>query len=521
MSHHDETNDPKDHPVSEGNLPSYQAIAYRERLPDLCFVEDAFCGLGAWYRDGAVRDEKKAQKYLPRETKERSDSYKSRFSRSVFFEKFKPAIKGFAGILPVDSLSDDVFPGIEECQTDVDLRGTNLEAFFSAADEAALRDGAVGIMVEFPRQPRDEKGQKLIRSAADEKKFKLRPYLCIIERQQIINWKVSYANGKMRIEMLCLKEHTMEPDGLYGEKEATYYRILRPGSWELWEVKRVQGKWEAELIDEGGTTLKEIPLVMYSVTDVCPFDAEPPFKNLAEMNFSHYQLYSDYRELIRKLCLPVPVRKGLVMPGAPVDNLPPLILGPNSCVDIPTDGDFYFAEPSGAAIAAIRLELDKLVEEMTRVTLGFLSSESGEAKTATEVQLAAGSTQASLAGMALMKESAIEEVFRLWASYYGQEAGGSASINKDILQVRLDPQIIAAYSAMAAQNQISLLTFLKMLKEGQVLPRDVEPDTEAEQVSQQMEERQKQAMEVAAAQAELNPRKGEEGQGYDGKKPPT
>lgn len=317
----------------------------------------------------------------------------------------------------------------------------------------------------------------------------------------------------MQLDMLCLKERTLEPDGLYGEKEETYYRVLRPGSWELWEVERVQGKWEAELIDEGETTLSEIPIVMYSVTDVCPFDAEPPFKNLAEMNFSHYQLYSDYRELMRKLCLPVPVRKGLVMPGQPVSDLPSLILGPNSCVDIPSEGDFYFAEPSGSAIAAIRLELDKITEEMTRITLGFLSSETGEAKTATEVQLAAGSTQASLAGMALMKESAIEEVFRLWASYYSLDYGGSASVNKDILQVRLDPQIISAYSAMAAQNQISLLTFLKMLKEGQVLPRDVEPDTEAEQVLQETEERQKRAMEVAAAQAKANPRRGEEGQG--------
>ncbi len=470
---------------------------------------DSYRGRSAWFAHGKVVDQVKAKQYLPKQSLEPQSSYTDRLARSPYDQRFRAAIEAFAGLLPIDSLSEDAHPTIEEYRKDIDLRGNNLDAFWDKADEMSLRDGFSGVLVEFPRQPRDENGEKLIKTAADEKKFRLRPYLCLIDRRDIISWRISYINGKMQVLQAVIRECRVEAADIYGEEEETYYRVLRPGSFDVWKLKKEnegKGDWVAELVEEGKTSLSEVPLVLYSATDTCPFEAEPPLMNLASLNLSYYQLYSDYRELIYRLCLPVPVRKGLVMEGqTEFSNLPPLVLGPNSCVDVPTSGDFFFAEPTGSALGTIRTELDAIASAMDRATLGFLSGDAGSEKTATEVQFRSGSTQASLAGMARMKESAIENVFRLWASYYQADVGGGATINKDILQLALDPHLLNTLSQLTEKKQLSLLTFLRTIKEGKVLPRSIDPKEELTQIQQQVDNETKLALERQAAMVVIAP----------------
>lgn len=473
------------------------------------FTAEIYRGKSSWFQDGKITDKKVVAKYLPQEYLEPPQAYTGRIGRSPFNAAFKQAIEAFAGLLPIDSLSEDIHPTIEEYRKDVDLRGNNLDAFWDKADEMTLRDGMVGVLVEFPRQPRDEKGQPLIRTAADEKRFKLRPYLCLIDRRDIISWRVSYLNGKMQIQQIVIKECRIEPKDLFGEEEEIYYRVLRPGSFEVWQVRREndgKGEWVAELIEQGKTSLQEVPLVLYSATDTCPFEAEPPLKNLSELSVTWLQVASGRYELLHRVNMPVPVRKGLVMPGqVEFSGLPPLVIGPNSCVDVPETGDFFFAEPSGASLAESRAELNELSLAMDRATLGFLSGDAGSEKTATEVQFRSGSTQASLAGMARMKESALENVFRLWAAYYSSEIGGSATINKSILQMATDPQQIDVFSKLAAQKQISLLTLLKMLKEGKILPRDCNPEEELQRIQEQSSEEARASLEQQKAVMALSP----------------
>ena len=87
-----------------------------------------------------------------------------------------------------------------------------------------------------------------------------------------------------------------------------------------------------------------MPLVWFGATGSRFGVGAVPLAGLADLSIQHFQLRSDLAELIHKLSMPVPVRK-----GASTDALgrpAPLTIGPNSAIDLPVEGDFFFAEPA-------------------------------------------------------------------------------------------------------------------------------------------------------------------------------
>jgi len=100
--------------------------------------------------------------------------------------------------------------------------------------------------------------------------------------------------------------------------------------------------------------------------------------------------------------MPVPVRK-----GAPigVDGKPaPLILGPNTAVDLPSEGgDFMFAEPSGKSLERHQSEIQHVEQLMDRSSLNFLYG--ANVKTATEASLRASQVASSVSALVRNKSA--------------------------------------------------------------------------------------------------------------------
>lgn len=408
--------------------------------------------------------------YLPQEPKEKPDAYKKRLGRTKFDSRFAPAIRGYAGLLSDFMLSDDVPSSITDAQKNIDQQGNSLKSFFTSVDEAVLRDGGCGILVEFPPEPTDDEGNPLIQSAADERAFELRPYLLQIDRRDILNWDVEYVQGKPFINQVVIREHREVKSGRFGCELVVRYRVLFPGGWEIWKiVPDPNGKsgWRADLLEQGQTNLDRVPLVWYSVSEGKLFQGLPPFLNMARLNIEHLQKRSDLNECLHKVNMPVPVRKGAVKPGGaaaktPTQTPPSLTIGPNSVVDVPVDGDFYFAEPTGAAIAASQADIDKIEKSMDRVSLAFLSGDGD--RTATEVILETAQTQATLKGVGERKKSCIEQVFDLWCDYTGDSEPGSIEQNEKILQVPPSPQevqVILDAMGVKFSNRLGLMMLMQ------------------------------------------------------------
>ncbi|MEH2148570.1 DUF4055 domain-containing protein [Nostoc sp.] len=447
-------------PNNSTNLPSTQSLAAAAYFSNLLLLLDCWNDL-----------EGRERAYLPKETKEPSQAWSDRIRRTTFDNRFEPAIKDYAGLLSVFTLNDDTAQSILDNQNNIDLTGNDLWTFFHEVDQYCLRDGWCGVMVEFP--PVDPN----INSQADLLKSDRRPYLVLVDRRDILNWQTTKINGKPQLTRVTIRETRLEPDGDYGEKEAVYYRVLIPGEYFVYQIVKAQGGQQLIETDHGFTSLNEIPLVYYSVTGSGLFSAKAPFLNLAKLNIEHFQKRSQLNEVLRKCNLPVPVMKGLIATSGDIKNLPPLVIGPNSVVYLPQNGDFYFAEPTGVAIAASKDDIKDLEAAMDRMTLDFLTSGEHQ-KTATEVLLDSTKTSANLKGVARRKESAMQQIFKLWVTYTGEIEGGGITQDESLLSIPLTPEQVDKLENLQAQGLISHRTLLLLLQVGKVLPRQFDIDAE-------------------------------------------
>jgi len=453
-------------PNNSINLPSTLSRAAANYFDNLLLLLDCWNGL-----------EGRERAYLPKEAKEPHGAWSDRIRRTTFDNRFEPAIKDYAGLLSVFSLNDDTAQSIRDFQNNIDQMGNDLWTFFHEVDQYCLRDGWCGVMVEFP--PVDPN----INSQADLLESDRRPYLVLIDRRDILNWRTTKINGKPQLVQVTIRETRCEPDGSYGEKVAVYYRVLIPGEYFVFQIIETNGESQLLLVEQGTTSLSEIPLVYYSVTESGLFSAKAPFLNLAKLNIEHFQKRSQLNEVLRKCNLPVPVRKGLIKTVDDLKKVPALVIGPNSVLDIPADGDFYFAEPSGSAIAASKDDIKDLEAAMDRMTLDFLTSGEHQ-KTATEVLLDSTKTSANLKGVARRKESAIQQIFKLWVAYTGETEGGGIAQDEDLLSAPLTPEQVDKLQNLADAGRISDRTLLLLLQRGKVLPRQLDINAEVEMTQQ-------------------------------------
>lgn len=213
--------------------------------------------------------------------------------------------------------------------------------------------------------------------------------------------------------------------------------------------------------------------------------------------------------------MPVPVRK-----GAPIGSdgrAAPLILGPNTAVDLPAEGgEFNFAEPTGRSLERHQAEVTHLEALMDRSGLNFLYG--ANIKTATEASLRASQVASQVASLVRNKTSSFNTVMRLWAAYAGELASLNAesgiALNDSLINRPIDPSGIAQLVNLYNANLLSSETVLAELQRGGVLDPDLKVSEELSRISSEAEAAQQQQL---AVQSKLQPN----GNRTQGTEPPT
>lgn len=443
------------HPHDDPNLPSYIDPAVQMLLGDLQMVQHV------WNNLKGVRG-----KYLPKEHREPQVAYKNRLGRARFDNRFAPTIRANAGLLGSYSLHSDTPESITQHLSSIDGTGTDLKTFLTGLDQKALRDGGVGVMVE-QHQPVDDDGQPLD-NAAQFAAAQIRPYLVAVDRRDILSFSYMVSSsGAVQITRVVIRELRRIDDGLYGSRLEQLYRVLYTGGWEVQQLRKVGNSWTASVIEQGLTNLDQIPFCWYTLTGDKPFEGDLSFLNLAELNIEHFQKRSGLNEVLHKCNLPVPVRRGFIgkftdLLSDAFKKLGGVALGPNTLLDIPKDGDFFFAEPSGSAISATQDDIERLEKAMDRVSLASLTG--GEVqRTATEAMLDAAQAEAVLSNMAARKASCVERMFMLWGLYTGDPLRGGIEMQQSVLQMppaAADVQTILDAMGMQISHRLGLQMLL-------------------------------------------------------------
>lgn len=464
------------HPVNDPSLVSYHRPELLRMMPQLELAYDCWTLLNAY--SGAK------ERYLHREPAEPQGAYEARLDRATYAPIYRDSIRSYAGLLSRFQVMDAP-ESMVKADENVDLQGSSLQAFLNHADELALRDGGTFVMVDM--MPERQDGNNFFDQMNDGRQ----PYYISIKRADVINWKVSYERGLETVEQVTVRmlKAMPDPEGQYGSKVEPCYYVLTPGKVEVFMLKKTAAsRWENVKIDEIRTSLPIVPLVWYGATTSRFAQGDLPMSGLAELSIQHFQMRSDLAELLHKCAMPVPVRKGA--PIGPDGKAAPLVLGPNTAVDLPAEGgEFKFAEPTGMSLQRHQEEVKHVEALMDRSSLNFLYG--ANVKTATEASLRASQVSSSVQALIRNKISSFNVLMRLWAWYAGEqnqitEESGLA-MNDSLITKPIEASEMAQLVNLYSQSLLSRRTVLDELQRGGVLDPDLIIDDEIARIEEDKE----------------------------------
>lgn len=411
---------------------------------------------------------------LPKWPDEEEESYQTRLKAATLYPAFTRTVGVMAGkpfAKPL-TLGEDTPPLIVEYCENVDLEGRNLHAFAHDTLREALAFGLCGILVDYPTTA----GQ--VRTLADERAIGARPYFVPVSHRHILGWKARRVNGVLTLIELRLAECDVQPDGPWGEKEVKRVRVLRPGSFELWEEPKTSVTKDTEyvLIDEGTTTIDVIPFVPVYGRRLAFMDGESPLLDLAHQNVKHYQQQSDQDTILHVARVPILAAIGID------DDTWKLSVGASVAVKMPLGSTLQYVEHTGAAITAGKEALADLEQQMIQTGAELLVSRPGQ-RSATEANNDADANKSELLAITEQFEDSLDQALQLMAKWVSLPEGGLATLFKDFSAATLGE---ASSELLLKLQQGGVITKDTLIREQQrrgVLSGDIDPEDEAEKVA--------------------------------------
>jgi len=398
------------------------------------------------------------RKYLPQEPRELDEAYDNRLMRSTLAPYYVRLERMLAGMLTRKPVRlEDVSDVVTEQLFDVDLQGNDLNVWTYETARKCIRYGHVGVLVDAPK-------------AGDNG----RPYWTQYTPRDCLGWRSEIKDGKQQLTQLRLMETITVPDGLYGEKQVQQVRVLTPGAFEIHQKDK---KGDFVLIDEGSTSLSEIPFAVAYANRVGVLESRPPLADIAELNLKAYQVQSDLDNQLHISAVPM-----LAIYGFP-QSAEEISAGPGEALALPESARSEYIEPSGNSYDAQFKRLDQIASQINELGLAAVLGQKLSAETAEAKRIDRSQGDSTMMVIAQQMQDLIDNCLGFHAQYMQQPQAGSSFINRDFLATRLEPQEIQSLLQLYTAGTITQETLLNQLSAGEVLGDefDVEEEIEATQ----------------------------------------
>ncbi len=397
---------------------------------------------------------KRHRRYLPQEPRELDESYDNRLARSVcppYYQRLERMLAGMLTRKPVRL--DDTADAIREQLFDVDLQGNDLNVWTYESARKMVRYGHVGVLVDAP---------------ADGG----RPYWVTYTPRQILGWRSKQKEGRQQLTQLRLLESTVVPDGEYGEKSIEQVRVLTPGAYQIHQRK---DDGDFQVVDEGTTSLNEIPFSMAYSNWQGFLESRPPLEDIAELNLKAYQIQSDLDNQLHISAVPM-----LAFYGFP-SSAEEVSAGPGEAIAFPAEGRAEYIEPGGTSYEYQFKRLEQLAMQINELGLSAVLGQKLSAETAEAKRIDRSQGDSTMMVIAQNMQDMIDNCLQFHAQYLGSAtAAGSSYVNRDFLGARLEPADIASLLQLYTAGTITQETLLRELAEGDVLGDNFDVDEELE-----------------------------------------
>ena len=445
----------------------YSGFSGRQRVGNVTTVESpnsAFINMEPHWLlieallQGTYGIRKGTRKYLPQEPRELDEAYDNRLMRSTLAPYYVRLERMLAGMLTRKPVRlEDVSDVVTEQLFDVDLQGNDLNVWTFETAKRCIRYGHVGVLVDAPK-------------AGDNG----RPYWTQYTPRDILGWRSEVKDGKHQLTQLRLMETLTVPAGLDGEKQVQQVRVLTPGAFEIHQKDK---KGDFVLIDEGRTSLSEIPFAVAYSNRVAVLESRPPLADIAELNLKAYQVQSDLDNQLHISAVPM-----LAIYGFP-QSAEEISAGPGEALALPETARSEYIEPGGHSYDAEVRRLAQIANQINELGLAAVLGQKLSAETAEAKRIDRSQGDSTMMVIAQQMQDLIDNCLQFHAQYLQQPQAGSSFINRDFLGQRLEPQEIQSLLQLYTAGTITQETLLNQLSAGEVLGDefDVEEEIEATQ----------------------------------------
>ena len=420
--------------------------AWYAQEPHWILIEDLLQGTYGMRR--------KHRRYLPQEPRELDESYDNRLARSVcppYYQRLERMLAGMLTRKPVKL--QDVSDAIREQLFDVDMQGNDLNVWTYETARKLVRYGHIGCLVDAPSNGG-------------------RPYWCTYTPRQILGYRTEQQDGQQRLIQLRLQETVLEvdPDSKYGEKQIDQVRVLTPGEYQ---IHQRQDNGDYKIVDEGATSLAEIPFSVAYSNRVGFMESRPPLEDIAELNLKSYQVQSDLDNQLHISAVPM-----LAFFGFPT-SAEEVSAGPGEALAFPADGRAEYIEPQGRSFDYQFKRLEQIALQINELGLSAVLGQKLSAETATAKMIDRSQGDSTMMVIAQNVQDMIDNSLKYHAEFMGQqEAAGSCTVNRDFIGARLDPADVNALLQLYTAGTITKDTLLQQLADGEVLGDDFDVQEE-------------------------------------------
>ena len=422
--------------------------AWYAQEPHWILIEDLLQGTYGMRR--------KHRRYLPQEPREQDESFDNRLARSVcppYYQRLERMLAGMLTRKPVKL--QDVSDAIREQLFDVDLQGNDLNVWTYESARKLVRYGHIGCLVDAPSNGG-------------------RPYWCTYTPRQILGYRTEQQDGAQRLIQLRLQETVLEadPDSKYGEKQIDQVRVLTPGQYQ---IHQRQDNGDYKVVDEGTTSLPEIPFSVAYSNRVGFMESRPPLEDIAELNLKSYQVQSDLDNILHVSCVPM-----LAFFGFPT-SAEEVSAGPGEALAFPADGRAEYIEPQGRSFDFQFKRLEQIEAQINELGLSAVLGQKLSAETATAKMIDRSQGDSTMMVIAQNVQDMIDNSLKFHAQFMGQqEAAGSCTVNRDFIGARLEPADVNALLQLYTAGTITKETLLMQLSDGEVLGDDFDVQQEVD-----------------------------------------
>ena len=419
------------------------------------FNQEAYWVLIEDLMGGTYSMRKKHRRYLPQEPRELDESYDNRLARSVcppYYQRLERMLAGMLTRKPVRL--NDVTDTIREQLFDVDLQGNDLNTWTYETARKMIRYGHVGVLVDAP----SDGG---------------RPYWVSYTPRDILGFRAEIVDGATRLSQLRLRETIIIPsdDNEYGEEQVEQIRLLKPGEYQ---IHRRDKKGDFRIIDEGTTSLQEIPFAVAYSNRYNTMESRPPLEDIAELNLKAYQVQSDLDNQLHISAVPM-----LAFFGFP-SSAEEVSAGPGEALAFPAEGRAEYIEPDGKSYEAQFKRLEQIASQINELGLSAVLGQKLSAETAEAKRIDRSQGDSTMMVIAQNMQDAIDNCLQFHAQFLGESQAGSCMINRDFLGSRLEPQEIQSLLQLYTAGTITQETLLHQLAEGEILGDDFDIEEELE-----------------------------------------